>query len=242
MTPTQRPGRLSMFVARRVLEDIKQLGLEAGDKLPAEEAMLADYQVGRGTLREAMRILELHGAVTIRTGRAGGVLVKAPTASDLSEILELTLQVVKAPYSSVVESRTEIEPIVARLAAMRVSDDDLATLRTILDAMAAAFDDKLAFVEANRQFSAQLATNVGNPLLTLIANALSEMIFDRFAGGGNLTWDSRAIYRARQDMYQCIADRDADAAEVSARRYVDEYNKHIARDFYDLLQGTVQWL
>jgi DNA-binding FadR family transcriptional regulator len=58
-----------MIVAQRIVEGIDRRGLRAGNRLPAEQAMLEEYQVGRAALREALRVLEDRGLVELRQGR-----------------------------------------------------------------------------------------------------------------------------------------------------------------------------
>ena len=64
--------KTAMIVARRIVRDIDRLSLQPGDKLPPERVMLEEYQVGRGTLRESLRFLELQGIISLKPGPGGG--------------------------------------------------------------------------------------------------------------------------------------------------------------------------
>ena len=70
MTVGSRPPKAAMLVAQRIVRDIVPGGLRPGDVLPPERAMLATYETGRGTLREALRLLEFQGVITLKPGRA----------------------------------------------------------------------------------------------------------------------------------------------------------------------------
>ena len=88
------------------MRDIERMELAPGDKLPPEKVMFQNYQVGRGTLREALRFLELQGILSLKPGPGGGPVVERPDASNLATLLVLLLQFSDARYQTVVEARS----------------------------------------------------------------------------------------------------------------------------------------
>ncbi len=78
-----RAEKVPELVARTILREIVQQGLSAGDRLPPEATMLAHFGVGRGSLREGLRILEIHGLIKIKPGPQGGPVVtsRPPTTA-----------------------------------------------------------------------------------------------------------------------------------------------------------------
>ena len=62
MEARRRP-KASLIVAREILEDINSRGNQVGERLPSEEHLAERYGVGRATMREALRFLELQGVV-----------------------------------------------------------------------------------------------------------------------------------------------------------------------------------
>ncbi len=71
----KRGSKVAEAVARDILAGICNGGLVPGSQLPSEAQMLADYSIGRGSLREALRILEVHGIIRIKAGPSSGSLV-----------------------------------------------------------------------------------------------------------------------------------------------------------------------
>ena len=120
--------KTAMIVARRIVRDIDRLSLQRGDKLPPERVMLEEYQVGRGTLRESLRFLELQGIISLKPGPGGGPVVEQPEATSLATSLMLLLQFAGAEYRVVAEARVALEPTMARLAAERMTPEALAEL------------------------------------------------------------------------------------------------------------------
>ena len=90
--------------------------------------MLEEYQVGRGTLRESLRFLELQGIMSLKPGPGGGPVVERPEATSLATSLMLLLQFTDAQYRVVAEARVALEPTMARLAAERMTPESLAEL------------------------------------------------------------------------------------------------------------------
>jgi DNA-binding FadR family transcriptional regulator len=69
-----------MLIADRITDDFARDGALAGDVVGSEERLLERYGVGRGTLREAIRILEFRGVGCMRRGPNGGLVVTLPSA------------------------------------------------------------------------------------------------------------------------------------------------------------------
>jgi DNA-binding FadR family transcriptional regulator len=110
-----------MIVAQRIVEDIDRLGLCTGNRLPAEQAMLEEYQVGRAALREALRLLEDRGLVELRTGRSGGPVVLEVGACEVAAHLGLTMRRLDLPEAAVLEAWAALTTVVAQLAARRLT-------------------------------------------------------------------------------------------------------------------------
>ena len=124
-TAEPRAQKTALLIARRIVSNIERSGLTVGDKLPREKEMLLEYQVSRSTLREALRFLELQGIVALKPGPGGGPVVQRPEPGNLSTLLLLQLQFSDVRFRSVYEARTYLEPIMAGLAAGRMSGRDL---------------------------------------------------------------------------------------------------------------------
>lgn len=125
-------NRISIRIATAIRREIASGALRAGDRLPAERAMVLRYGVSRVSVREAYRALQDAGVVAVRRGRAGGAFIMAPPASRIGESLALALQLGDAPDRQAREARM-IEPLVAALAARHAAPDDLSLLRKLAE-------------------------------------------------------------------------------------------------------------
>src|SRR5215469_12163891 len=145
-----RPPTAAMLVAQRIVRDIATAGLRPGDQLPPERAMLETYETGRGTLREALRLLEFQGVIALKPGPGGGPILMNPAPSHLASTLQLLMQLNQAPYRVVVEARLALEPVISRLAAERISDESLGDLAGNVTEMGGNPDDRDRFRDADR--------------------------------------------------------------------------------------------
>ena len=100
-----RQSRIFEDVIDQIQEAILTGELSVGDKLPAERNLKEMFRTSRGTLREALRVLEQKGLITIKTGTNGGAIVKCPTTDQITESLTLLLRYEKVSLRDLAEFR-----------------------------------------------------------------------------------------------------------------------------------------
>ncbi len=96
----------------------------SGSKLPSERELTEEFQVSRGVIREAIRMLELSGFLSIRQGHGGGAYVTDLTLSHVSNAFLDLFQTNTLSMAEVAQVRLFIEPEVARLAAINFNASD----------------------------------------------------------------------------------------------------------------------
>lgn len=117
---TIRNPKRSELLAQEIVEEVLERGLRPGDLLPPESAMLARYQVGRASLREALRILETQGFVSLKPGPGGGPVVGAVDPTNLGRTASLYFRLDGATCGVLAEAMLILDPWLAELAASRV--------------------------------------------------------------------------------------------------------------------------
>src|SRR3978361_1873759 len=98
MADDPKPQKAAMFFAQRIVRDALHEGLQPGDVLPLERVMLARYPIGRATLREALRLLEFQGVISLKPGPKGGPTLLSPDPSHLASTLVMLMQLRSAPF------------------------------------------------------------------------------------------------------------------------------------------------
>ena len=209
--------------------------------LPPERVMLERYEIGRGTLREALRLLEFQGVITLKPGPKGGPVVRSPDPSHLASSLLLLMQLKGAPFRAIVEVRTALEPVASMLATARISLEELAELNTSVEDMRANLNDTDIFYSANKRFHDVIAWSSGNALLGYLVEALLGIVDGTALGMSYPTSRRGAILRAHEEIYVAISERDPKAAEDRMREHLEGYVVYARRKFPELLDQVISW-
>lgn len=239
--PTLKPQKTAVLVAQRIAADIQRRGNKVGDRLPPEKVMLDEYQVGRGTLREALRFLELQGLISLKPGPGGGPVVEQPDGSGLAASLTLLLQFENASFRTILEARAGLEPIMTQLAALRCTEEQLAELKNNLDHMAEANDDEHLFLKLKGEFHDLISKASGNAIFVNLIDALAG-ILDGAAIGIELPAHRRlAVHKAHERIFDALAAHDPTAAAAAMRVHIDEFTRYAETKFPDALDSPVRW-
>lgn len=242
MTPTPlRPQKTALLVAQQIVADIQRRGNIPGDRLPPEKVMLEQYQIGRGTLRESLRYLELQGLISLKPGPGGGPVVEKPNGAGLATSISLLLQMENAPYRNIVEARGSLEPAMSRLAAQRISDEDLAVLKDNLDRMLAGIDDEATFTDTNQEFHDLIAHASGNHLFAHLIDALTGILDGTSIGVEYPQRRRLAVHEAHKRIYEALASHDPIAAADTMREHIAEYTDYIMRKYPAIIDAPISW-
>jgi DNA-binding FadR family transcriptional regulator len=208
-----RPPRVAEIVAGVLRERIVGGDLADGDLLPTQDELIAQYHVSRPALREALRILEDEGLLTVRRGKVGGSVVRRPTAAASAYSFGLLLQSRRATVGDLATAIKHIEPVAASLCAARPD-----RARAVVPALRA----NLAQAEAlAREFHELLVSRCGNETLILALGALESLWSEqerqwavRAASEGVYPEERyrRDVLSAHAAVTDAIASGDADAA------------------------------
>jgi DNA-binding FadR family transcriptional regulator len=176
----ERSDKVAERVARRILRDIVTVHLLPGAQLPSEAQMLQRYKVGRASLREGLRILEVYGLIWIKPGPGGGPVVAPVSSIDFGRSATFFYQAVGAKLNELVESRLYLEPLMARLAAERLQADQADELRQSLEWEQAVLDSGgTAPQPRSLLFHSIVAGMTGNRLLSMFGQSILEIYIER---------------------------------------------------------------
>src|SRR4051812_9163384 len=105
-----RVPKMAELVAHRLRRQIVAGELSGGDALPPEAALMAQFGVSRPTLREAFRVLEAEGLITVRRGAHGGARVRTPNDDAAGRYAGPLLEHRGAALADGYDARNNIEP------------------------------------------------------------------------------------------------------------------------------------
>lgn len=237
-----RSPKAAELVADELAGHILMTAMKEGDVLPNEREMTELFGVGRGTLREALRLLETQGVITIRPGPGGGPVVRRPRPADLAGNMTLLLQLMYVPFAQVVRAREVIELLVVREAARRATPGHIEALQSTVDLMRADLSDHASFLRENSIFHMLLAEMAGNGVLQVVAETLRS-ITAGFGGAIEYGRATRAgVAQAHQRIVDALAAGDAEAAGREASVHMTEFRHYVESRFPELLQQPVRWV
>lgn len=238
---SDRPQKTALLIAKKIVSDIERQGVYPGDRLASEKTMLEGYQVGRGTLRESLRYLELSGVLSFRPGPGGGPILERPDASNLMNSLGLLLQFNNVALGAVVEARIGVEPLMARHAAVRRTEEQLAHLTDNVAMMDKNLDDLTAFLRLNQKFHDLVAWASGNALLGFLVEAL-DGIYEVFAHAIDYSMcRRRKIHEAHTAVLEAITVKDPDFAAELMRTHVTEMADYLESQFPESFSQAICW-
>lgn len=180
---SEGPARLSR--PARVAEEIKSWlvsqDMSPGDRLPNEQEMIARFGMSKGTVREAMRILEAQGLVKTRTGPGGGSFVHEVSVERAWALLGNYFYFKKLTITDIYRLRLELEPELAASLAGNLTEAQLSRLEENISANEnppANAEEERAQHVASLGFHQTLASYTDNELLGFLVGFMANMLAD----------------------------------------------------------------
>jgi GntR family transcriptional repressor for pyruvate dehydrogenase complex len=202
--------------------------LPDGVWLPRQEDLLAQFGVSHPSLREALRMLEAEGLVTVQRGNRGGAVVHSPDATCAAFTIGLVLE----------RQRTSLRDVAATLAALEVecgvlcaeaqdrNERILPTLERLNDQARQVLDNPLAFAEAGRLFHEAMRGLTGNQTLKTLSGALAALWIaqmSRFAGVNiedrSTLEDCASAQHAHEVITKAIAEGDSEHVRAAIKAH-----------------------
>jgi DNA-binding FadR family transcriptional regulator len=229
-------------VARDIVRDIATRHLASGTMLPPEVAMAAQYKVGRATLREALRVLEVQGLVQIKAGPAGGPVVSTLSSREFGHMATLHFHMSGATFRELIQARLVMEPVMARQAAERQDAEGMRRLEASLEAMESrkSSEDE-QYHQAATDFHGVVAGISGNRILDLFGRALKDVYNERLTGMVYPKSARERVLRDHRDVARAILSGQAARAERLMRAHMEEFVRYASKRFPGMLDEVVDW-
>lgn len=207
-----KPKRAFDDIIDQVRDLLRSGELSPGQKLPNERDFALQLGVSRNTVREALRMLEIAGLVTLKKGRTGGAFVTASNSEAVSQGISDGLALTQYSIADLTEARIVLESFIVRKAAVEITEEELDDLEA---SVARAHDlsakgDFSAVLQAHGEFHEKLALAARNPILASMLRPLFGMTQDLAARIGPRAGE--AVWEYRRRLIKALRDRDADAA------------------------------
>lgn len=235
MFQVAKQNRVFQDVISQIEEAILSGEIKVGEKLPAERQLKEMFETSRGTVREALRVLEQKGLISIKTGTNGGAIVESVKTEKVSESLDLLIRSQSLSLNHIAQFREDVEGNVTYLAAKNAKTEDLPILKKIVERVETAVEAGLPmwddYINADNDFHLELARIAGNPIYISILSTVHDNInryYDRF-----LEKEDERMKENYQDMVEilkAVERKESAKAQELARSHVRRFNEFMEKN------------
>ena len=215
--------KLSGEVFERLKRLIVEGAMKPGAPMPSEREMMLRFGVGRPAIREAMQQLASMGLVEINHGERARVLQLTPHSlmKQVDESAQIMLSLSADSLEHLKSARLFFERGMAREAALKATDRDLATLRQTLDEQRKSLGDAERFMTADVRFHTQIAAMSMNPIFTAVSEAMLGWL--KIYHVEMLIWTGKEKYTLaeHEEIISHFAANDPDAAEAAMVKHLE---------------------
>ncbi|MGB3072152.1 MAG: FCD domain-containing protein [Ottowia sp.] len=212
--------------ASEIMEQVRAMlrsqKLRAGDRLPTERELSAQFEVSRNSVRQALRSLQEQGLLETQRGPTGGAVIRGNGALSVETVLSDLFSLGTIRPQDLTEVRILVGTEVVRLACARASDADFALLESNVAAAeeAVRVGDLALRTALNLDFHRLLARMTSNALLVAMADAVTG-ITGQFVSEIERT-PNRYVMPFRRRLIRQLRDRDAEAATREMKRHLQQ--------------------
>ena len=239
-----RPGKVSETIKQWIADK----RLISGDRLPQEPDLIKEFGVSKGTIREALKVLETQGLIRTRTGPGGGAFITEIPETRARALLANHFFFKDLSITHIYEMRLALEPELVAELATRLQEEDIAVLEktmVVYDHPPTTIEEEQRQRIAELEFHERLANFSNNPLLTFECCFLLSLLKDlavcqRIYQRPNAELRKRGLsYQAQ--LIEALRAKDSDAARstmrahmMSAKRLMEKQEAIVNREFLSL--------
>ena len=229
-----KQNRIFQDIVDQIQEAILNGSVKSGDMLPAERELKEMFETSRGTLREALRVLEQKGLIEIKLGVGGGAMVKSANSEQIGESLDILIRSQRVSLSHLCEFREGVEGDVVALAAQRATAADILHLKELLKEAKKHAEKggthRDPFIEADKKLHLAMAQISRNPIYISILQMVHNNIhryYDNF-----LHMEKRELmenYEDLCDIVQAVEKGDEEKSKSLAQSHIRRFSDYMEK-------------
>ena len=220
-------------LAQQIVAQIEKGDVAPGDCLPSQRELARMFNVGLGTVREAIKILHVMGHVEVVRGKGTFVrkmAEKGPRRSRLDKALEAV------SLADLMKARELVECEAAGLAAREADEDHIQRLKRITEAMDASFKDTQTFYDLDFDFHLAVAEAASNQALLEIVKLLVDRAHNHIgfmddALSISMPFNVESAVATARKVVRAIESGDRDRARQEMRRHLNIVNYELRKEF-----------
>ncbi|MCX9002756.1 FadR family transcriptional regulator [Citrobacter portucalensis] len=218
--PIIEKSTLSEQVRNYILNVITTEQLEPGSKVPSEKQLTETLGVSRGVVREAFQALSILGILDISSGKHPRV--QSLNSAALETIFNYSVVTQQISADQILSLRSTLEVHCVALASQNGTEEDFSRLRVEMDKIREVFGDHQSFIYHDARFHMILAEASGNPLYSLLLQALRVPLEKSISAGlhaHDINDRRQQIIDAHQAILEKVCQRDAEGATQAMQKH-----------------------
>jgi GntR family transcriptional repressor for pyruvate dehydrogenase complex len=224
-----RKARRYEQVAEQIQRLIADGSLKPGDHLPPERDLAIRLGVGRSSIRDAVRTLEVMGILEPRQG--AGTVVRDLSSDSLVVPLATVLVRKRELVAELLDVRRILEPALAARAAKNATAEEIAELEDILSRQQEKVRRGVPTVEEDSEFHYVIGRAARNNVVLKVLDVLMDLLRESRVRSLQAPGRPERSYLGHRRVLRAIKRRDADAAEKAVRKHLEEIESIVMRQF-----------
>lgn len=224
-----RKNKVYEEVAQRI-ERLILKKLRPGDKLPSERELAEMLKVSRGSVRDAIRGLELRGLVEPRQG--AGTVVREASPQPSRDPFANALSRRRERVSELLDFRKMLEPPLAARAAMHASPDEISEMEEILNRQQEKLLHGEAYAAEDAEFHYSIALASGNSVVLKVLDILMDLLRDTRERSLQVEGRQKKSLAGHRRILAAIKRHDAEAAKSAMRRHIEDVEEIVLDKFH----------
>lgn len=227
-----KQSRVFQDVVEQIQDAIIGGKLAPGTKLPAERELKDMFNTSRGTLREALRVLEQKGLIEIKLGVAGGAIVKQLDGEPIIESLALLIRSGDVSLDHLAEFRIKIEGSIVELAAQRATTEDIRVMEKLYEKAKGFFEgrDWENFLKTDEAMHTYIGTMSRNPVFQFLQQSIHDNIHNYYDDylPMNREWTMENLLDFKK-IIAALKENDSTTAAAIITDHVARFNQKMKR-------------
>lgn len=221
-------GRVSQAIVEQIRDLLREGRLRPGDRLPSERDLCQQFGVSRVTVREALRILESSGLITIKVGARGGSFVSTPTSDQIGAGLADLVSLSPLTALEVTEARLVFELGIVPLVCERATKEDIADLRRMTDEHSKRMKADEYTMEMSADFHTRVAACTHNSAIEMLVQSFhGPLLMSLLEAKTIAPLMGRTGSKEHAEFVDAIARRDVDAATSIMRTHINRTARRV---------------
>ncbi len=208
--------KASEEIVNQIQDSILAGKLKPGDSLPPERELIKMFARSRPTVREALRVLEMKGLISVTGG--GGTVICRPETSQLEETLKIMLAMHDITPEEMYDARNMLELTTIRFAASKRTQEDIGELKELIEREKACVDNIELFTSLDRDFHELIAKASKNSIFEILVRALRK-------GPDNYKKEQDILIQCHMEILQCIIDQSETRAVECMKEHIDQFKR-----------------